>query len=91
MPRCSTRASTCAASPRWSHAARPDRWIAAARPGCGEAGCSSAEFGVVVDITQLRGPAKRSYYYLYVILDIFSRYVVGRMVALRESKVRPSG
>ncbi|WP_139805519.1 DDE-type integrase/transposase/recombinase, partial [Mycobacterium intermedium] len=33
----------------------------------------------------LRGPAKWSYYYLYVILDIFSRYVVGWMVASRES------
>ena len=37
------------------------------------------------DITKLRGPAKWSYYYLYVILDIFSRYVVGWMVASRES------
>ncbi len=33
------------------------------------------------DITKLRGPAKWSWYYLYVILDIFSRYVVGWMVA----------
>src|SRR5689334_751088 len=33
------------------------------------------------DITKLRGPAKWTYYYLYVILDIFSRYVVGWMVA----------
>ena len=38
------------------------------------------------DITKLLGPAKWSYYYLYVILDIFSRYVVGWMVAERESK-----
>ena len=37
------------------------------------------------DITKLRGPAKWTYYYLYVILDIFSRYVVGWMVATRES------
>jgi len=37
------------------------------------------------DITKLRGPAKWTYYYLYVILDIFSRYVVGWMVAGRES------
>jgi len=28
------------------------------------------------DITRLRGPTKWSYYYLYVIMDIFSRYVV---------------
>jgi putative transposase len=33
------------------------------------------------DITKLLGPAKWSYYYLYVILDIFSRYVVGWMEA----------
>lgn len=37
------------------------------------------------DITKLRGPAKWTYYYLYVILDIFSRYVTGWMVASRES------
>jgi len=37
------------------------------------------------DITKLRGPAKWTYYYLYVILDIYSRYVVGWMVASRES------
>jgi len=38
------------------------------------------------DITKLRGPAKWIYFYLYVILDIFSRYVVGWMVAERESR-----
>jgi putative transposase len=37
------------------------------------------------DITKLHGPAKWTYYYLYVILDIFSRYPVGWMVASRES------
>ncbi|MDA0739078.1 MAG: IS3 family transposase [Nitrospirae bacterium] len=37
------------------------------------------------DITKLLGPAKWSYFYLYVILDIFSRYVVGWMVAPAES------
>lgn len=37
------------------------------------------------DITKLRGPAKWTYFYLYVILDVFSRFVVGWMVALRES------
>ncbi len=39
------------------------------------------------DITKLLGPAKWTYYYLYVILDVFSRYVVGWMVAYRESAV----
>ena len=37
------------------------------------------------DITKLLGPAKWTYFYLYVIMDIFSRYVVGWMVAHRES------
>jgi transposase InsO family protein len=37
------------------------------------------------DITKLKGPVKWTYFYLYVILDIFSRYVVGWMVAQRES------
>jgi putative transposase len=37
------------------------------------------------DITKLLGPAKWTYFYLYVILDVFSRYVVGWMVAPRES------
>jgi len=36
------------------------------------------------DITKLRGPAKWTYFYLYVILDVFSRYVAGWMVAPRE-------
>ena len=37
------------------------------------------------DITKMLGPVKWTYFYLYVILDIFSRYVVGWMVAPRES------
>ena len=37
------------------------------------------------DITKLKGPAKWTYFYLYVILDVFSRYVVGWMVAPRET------
>ncbi len=37
------------------------------------------------DITKLKGPAKWVHYSLYVILDVFSRYVVGWMVAPRES------
>jgi putative transposase len=36
------------------------------------------------DITKLKGPVKWTYFYLYVILDIFSRYVVGWMVTYRE-------
>ena len=37
------------------------------------------------DITKLRGPAKWTVFHLYVILDVFSRYVVGWMIAYRES------
>ena len=37
------------------------------------------------DITKLKGPAKWSYFHLYVIIDVFSRYVVGWMLADRES------
>ena len=37
------------------------------------------------DITKLLGPAKWTYYYLYTILDVFSRYVVGWLIAERES------
>ena len=37
------------------------------------------------DITKLHGPRKWTYYYLYVVIDIYSRYVVGWMIADRES------
>ncbi len=37
------------------------------------------------DITKLLGPAKWTYYYLYVMLDIFSRYVVGWLLAERQT------
>ena len=37
------------------------------------------------DITKLLGPKKWTYFYLYVVLDIFSRYALGWMVADREN------
>jgi putative transposase len=37
------------------------------------------------DITKLRGPVKWTFYRLYVILDVFSRYVTGWMIAHRET------
>lgn len=37
------------------------------------------------DITKLKGPEKWTYFHLYVILDIYSRYVVGWMLAEKES------
>ena len=39
------------------------------------------------DITKLLGPVKWTYFYLYVLMDIFSRYVVGWLIAERESAV----
>jgi len=41
------------------------------------------------DITKLRGPVKWAYFQLYVVLDIFSRYVVGWMLAARETAELP--
>jgi putative transposase len=38
------------------------------------------------DITKLAGPVKWTYYYLYSVIDIYSRYTVGWMLATRESK-----
>jgi putative transposase len=38
------------------------------------------------DITKLKGPSKWRYYHLYVIIDVFSRYVVGWTVAEVESQ-----
>lgn len=37
------------------------------------------------DITKIKGPAKWSIFHLFVVLDIFSRYVVGWMIAARET------
>lgn len=37
------------------------------------------------DITRLRGPSKLEYYHLYVMIDVYSRYVVGWMLAHTES------
>jgi putative transposase len=37
------------------------------------------------DITKLKGPTTWTYYYLYVILDVFSRYVVGFLISERET------
>lgn len=37
------------------------------------------------DITKLKGPEKWTYYYLYVLIDIYSRYVVGWLLATKES------
>lgn len=37
------------------------------------------------DITRLKGPAKATWFYLFVMLDLFSRFVVGWLLAQREN------
>lgn len=37
------------------------------------------------DVSKLKGPAKWTYYYLFVMLDVFSRYIVGWTVQYREN------
>jgi transposase InsO family protein len=37
------------------------------------------------DITKLHGPVKWNYFYLYVVIDIFSRYVTAWMLARAEN------
>jgi putative transposase len=37
------------------------------------------------DVSKLKGPQKWTYYYLYVMLDVFSRYIVGWTVQHRET------
>jgi len=72
---------------------RHDTW----RAGCGESRLSGSEGGPGKPTsretgraprsdpyTKLHGPEKWTYYYLYVILDIFSRYAVGWMLARVE-------
>jgi len=39
------------------------------------------------DITKLKGPSPWTFYYLYVVLDVFSRFVVGWLLAARETAV----
>ena len=41
------------------------------------------------DIIKLQGPVKWTYYYLYVLLDIFSRYVVGWLLGRQEMRPWP--
>jgi transposase InsO family protein len=43
------------------------------------------------DITKLLGPKKWTYFYLYVLLDVFSRYVTGWMVVIAKAPGWPSG
>jgi len=98
MRPCWTRAPTCA---RWQRCT--GCYAPAARPTAGRTAAGTPTHPATVkpelvatqwnhvwswDITKLRGQAKWTlYHYLYVILDIDSRYVVGSLIASRESKI----
>ena len=91
--RCSTRAATCAPSARCTGSWPPST----ARCASGATSSTHPAYAAPEllaerpnelwswDITKLKGPAKWTYYYLYVILDVFSRYVVGWTVQHRET------
>ena len=91
-PRCSTRAATCARRARCTAS-----WPATTRSASGATSCATRTTPSPScwprgpnqvwswDITKLKGPAKWAYFYLYVILDIFSRYVVGWLLAQHEN------
>ena len=71
--------------------ARAGRGIARAARSAGPSGDQKPEVLATApnqlwswDITKLLGPAKWTYFYLYVALDVFSRYVVAWMIAHRE-------
>ena len=79
---CSWRPCTaCCARPSEVNAARPGAAAAYAKPELLATGPNQLWSW---DITKLKGPTTWSYYYLYVMLDVFSRYVVGWMIAERE-------
>ena len=90
--RCSTKAATCARSGRcigsWPRIGRSGSGaINASIPGTPNPELVAAAPNQTWswDITKLLGPTKWTYFHLYVVLDIFSRYAVGWMVADREN------
>ena len=91
-PRCATKRSTCAANGRCivfcaSEVPVQERRAQRTHPEYKKPELMATAPNQVWswDITRLLGPKKWSYYYLYVIMDIYSRYVVGWMVADREN------
>lgn len=91
-PSCSTRGDTCAPPARCTASSRKTtRWPSAATRGFTpphtkpELSATAPNRLWSWDVTKLKGPAKWTSFYLYVILDIFSRYAVGWMVASRET------
>ena len=92
MPIFSTGVNTYAARERCIGSLRPTRPCASAETNAGIPEYTKPELLATApnqvwswDITKLKGPRKGSYYHLYVIMDIYSRCVVGWMVAGRES------
>ena len=90
--RCSTRASTCVRSGRCYRVLAENRAVRERRAQRTHPNHPKPEIVARApneawswDITRLLGPEKWQYFYLYVILDIFSRYVTGWMVADRET------
>src|SRR5674536_367935 len=65
----------------------PPPTLVGSEQSCAEKACTHRSPNEVWswDITKLMGPAKWTYFYLYVIIDIFSRRIVGWCVADRES------
>ena len=55
------------------------------RPNCWQHAATSPNQVWSWDITKLKGATTWSYFYFYVLLDVFSRYIVGWMVTTRES------
>ena len=90
--RCSTRAVPLLGAHDVPHPRRPTTRCESGAISCGIPSYAKPELLATApnqlwswDITKLLGPAKWTYFYLYVILDVFSRYVVGWMVADGES------
>ena len=65
--------------PRAARAAQPSQ------PPEARGGGQGTQRGVVLGHHSAAGPEKWQYFYLYVILDIYSRYATGWMVAERET------
>ena len=91
--RCWTRAPTCARPGRCTGSSPPTTAGSASgaissptrrtrRPSCSPSDPNELWSW---DVRKLKGPAKWTYFYLYVILDVFSRYVVGWTVQYRET------
>ncbi len=92
MPRCSTRGATSARCARCTGCWRSTAAVASDVDQLTHPAYTKPELLALApnqvwswDITKLKGPAKWTCFHLYVILDIFSRHVVGWLIAERES------